>query len=293
MKIGIYGYSPASVNSGTPLIEYLLKFLGIELILFIESEYAEQEWGKFFTIAKQGNHNDLNNLDVMIYGTGSGHPKELELVKRLNSRTRTIAIHDLFWSSNFEERYLHTPDYVIVPNENQVEEFNNLYPQHMCTALGNPHFDRLKDFTELPPINKGIIGLISQCGEGGTYDEPTSIYSQYAIRELIKLKEQGYINDFVVYKHPRENYSFYNEVEIPPTNLNSFQDMLKNEVLISEGSTPHYEALLLNKETVFICDRLSQNIINKNYATLCEENYKLVDNSTEKISKFLLQLNNY
>lgn len=290
-NIGLVGYSPASVNALNPLIDGLLENYNVRLMVL--SEFAELEWkihieNKNIEIYR---YKYYDGLDLVIYNTGSGGDIELEIPLELKEfEIKCLSIQDIFWDSKegYVRRYKNVPDYLIVStelNKKDVLEVVNIESDYV-KVLGNPHFDRLKDFS-FEEEGYLSVSFISQCGTGGGLNEPTADNCKVAIYELVELLDKGIITDLKIYKHPRENKDFYREIGIEPESTNNFVDMMRSGIIISCGSTPHYEAMLIGKRTLF-CGRgsLKNRIDNEEWDTLNLEELK-IGKSSEYIINYI------
>ena len=308
MKIGFYCYSPASINTMRALSFNIPDFINNINIYFYNSDIAKIYFNEFDSLNIDTSkltfiHNDIDEsvkeLDLMIYGTGSGHELELTIPKRVknfNSDLKTLSINDIFWDSKdgLNKRFKCSPDYLIVSSAFEktmvVNELNLMCAENVF-IIGNPHFDRLKDLDILEDRGHLSVSFISQCGLGGSYDEPTADLSKEGILELLELLNSGIITDLVIYKHPRENLTFYNEIGYLPSNTNDFLDMMRSGIIISGGSTPHYESMLIGKRNLFVGrGSLKSRILNNEWDTLDvsinfdskSETYNLIKNNIVK-----------
>ena len=240
MNIGFFCYSPASINSFYPLISDKSDFVNIRL--FFGSSFARDFFFKndsmnCFNLSIFEDFSEfISDCDVLFYGTGSVGELEGSVpfrAKELSSKIVTVAIQDIFWSSidNLKRRYSIKPDYVIVSSFDEKNKLINDcgFEGAQILIFGNPHFARLSDFhfySDRPPLS---VSFISQCDVGATYDESTHPVCQEAILSLLEMKRSNFISDLIIYKHPRENTSFFDENNIPISDTNDFLDMLRSD----------------------------------------------------------------
>lgn len=295
MDIGMIGYSPASVNVIQPLIKELKK--NFKLRLMVLSAFAELHWNEFKDVdgIEYIYEKNYEGLDLIIYNTGSGGEVELNVpleIKGLN--IISLSIQDIFWDSKdgYKRRFKNTPDYIIVTtdsNKNDVLDVINIKDENVL-VLGNPHFDRLKEF-KLIEDNPLSVTFLSQCSTGGSLSEPTSDECKIAILELLDLRNRGIITDLKIYKHPRENLDFYIQYGLEVENSNIFEDMMKSGIIVSCGSTPHYEAMLLGKRTLFSGRGSLEEKIKLEYWDGLNSEFLYLGSSTHKIVTFIQELN--
>lgn len=286
MKIGFYCYSPASINSMRALSLNIPDFIDNINVYFYSDDIAKFYFNDFDMSSNDTSkltfiHNDIDDsikdLDLIIYGTGSGHELELTIptrIKEFSIDLKSLSINDIFWDSKegLNRRFKCSPDYLVVSSDFEkkmiVDELKLMSSDNVF-VIGNPHFDRLSDLDIIEDRGTLSVSFISQCGLGGTYDEPTADLSKEGILELLDLLNSGIITDLVIYKHPRENFSFYEEIGLMPSNTNDFLDMMRSGIIISGGSTPHYEAMLLGKSNLFVGrGSLKSRILNNEWDTL-------------------------
>ena len=76
-------------------------------------------------------HNDIDEsvkeLDLFIYGTGSGHELELTIpnrIKELSNTLKTLSINDILWDSKegLNRRFKCSPDYLIISSDFEKKE---------------------------------------------------------------------------------------------------------------------------------------------------------------------------
>lgn len=291
-KIGLWYYSPASVNALYPLSNELRKE-GFEIIEYVLSEYASQITGKEIIDIPSDLDSDL---DLFIYNTGSGSVIETDIpTKCKDLGIKCISILDTFWEDgkSYKLRFPSTPDKIIcVNNTNKKDLIREINVQDKdVLTLGNPHFDRLAKYknraVNLPYKETYTVTFLSQCDSGGTYKEPTAPLCKKAVIELKELLDEGIIDKLKIYKHPREVKDFFTAINLEVEPTNEFEDMINADIVISCGSTPEYEANVLGISTITIKkgDNVKNRILNKDYEPTMQFNSTV--KSTELISKFI------
>lgn len=268
VKIGFLAHSPAAANSAYPLITELNNQPNVELYLYPYHPYASKLW----------NHPELDpttpypasmcNLDILVYGTGSGHAVEVgvpDFGKRHG--IKTISILDVYWSTdeNIQQRFPTPPDYLVVPNQIAYEQIIRvgLMPKDNVLPLGNPHFDRLhtyiKDYSVEYPLT---VSFFSQCSTAADFSDPPKEV-QDALLALVDIVEQypEYIDRVYVVPHPRENTVWLkthcNHPKVKFTMTDSTDLLLTTDVSIGVACTLQYEAQMIGKPTVFFTDPAS------------------------------------
>lgn len=260
IKVGFIGYSPASVNVLKPLITELENMNEFEVYKYALSNFAEEHWN-----LKQVEFSDIDfkNLDYLFYNTGSGHSIETHLPK-ICKENNIISIHilDIFWSSleGYNSRFPYLPDFSIcITNKNKQDIIAVTgSPEYRVLDLGNPFFDRLKKYSSKKNSeNINTVTFLSQCGVGGTLTEPTADLCQEALLQLKDLLDAGVIKKLKVYRHPREVMDFFNENNITVEGDNLFENMINSDLIISCGSTPHYEANIIGRDTLMYTEGIN------------------------------------
>lgn len=301
MKIGFFCYSPASINSAKAMID-ANQNKEIEIFVFCPSEeslelFIKQEVKNTYTIVFDFKI-FVDCINVLFYGTGSGSEIELELlenVRKINTYVITVAIQDIFWEQKdgFLKRYQCIPDYIIVntaAEANYARKYLGM-TQSQILIYGNPYFDRLKNIKLSNTYKEKSVSFISQCEGNGGYEEDTKFECKEAILELLILQQKGIISDLNIYKHPRESARFYERMGIPYMPNNTFEEMMNSEYIISAGSTPHYEAMLIGKKNIFVPNEHLKEAIEtyKEEKTAidfefnaCEKIYKHIENIQRK-----------
>lgn len=254
--IGLVSYSPASVNIMNSL--YRKKDLfSSEVVLFLLSDYSEVGYEdlNYFT---EINKKTLEGITTLIYNTGSGGKEELlipKIVKEINKNIKVIAINDIFWDSieGLKNRYKEVPDKIIALTEECKKKLLEVdgVSEDNIVIIGNPYFDRLNNLDVIEDRDYLSVSFISQCASGGTYEEDTSEECKNSFYELMELLNEGIITDLYIYKHPRETGQFYLDNGFNIEKTNDFLDMMRSGIIVSCGSTPHYEAMMIGKRTLF------------------------------------------
>lgn len=278
MKVCLFCYSPASVN----MMQHLyceLNEVGHAVYVIFHNKESKEHFYKLFE-SQEVNVEEVTEqelkwlgVDFVIYNTGSGGYVETLLPLRMKDLEDTLTVHinDIFWadSTNIELRHLSLPDLTIVSGEDELSYVReNLgYDSSNSYSLVNPYFDRLLRFKP-PKEREGSVSFISQCSIGPSYSEPTSEICKEAIFTLLEGKRSGLIGELLIYKHPRESNQFYIDNGIDYMKNNDFKEMMEGGVIISCGSTPHYEALMIGKNTITYSERVLEDIKEKNFDKL-------------------------
>lgn len=300
-KIGLWYYSPASANALYPLSKRL-KSEGHEVVEYVLSDFASKLVGKEIT------HDVLKevvpiaeDLDLMIYNTGSGSEIETNLPDRCKElNIKTVSILDTFWEdgNTYHLRFPVIPDYIICVNETNRQHLLNKIEieEEKVLVLGNPHFDRLFDLkyriATLPYKSTYTVTFLSQCDVGGTYQEPTAPLCKKAVLELKDLLDEGIIDKLKIYIHPREVKDFFIENNLEVEKENKFEEMIDSDIVISCGSTPQYEANILGIPTITVKENtdIKERILREDYEP--KMNFNTKEKSVDLILNFLQKLVN-
>lgn len=278
ITIGFLGYSPASVNVLLPIIKSLSEENNLSLVTFQLSDFAKTHWEDLCTLAEWTEEN-LSTLDYMFYNTGSGGELETTVPQiGVKHGFKTVHIMDIYWGDalGMLKRFPINPDYSIcITNKNKHDICKATgMASHRLFTYGNPHFDRLKKIKDEISVtnNNKRVSFISQCGMGPTYSEPTGDLPQEALLQLKDLLDNGSLTELKVYKHPRENVDFMNANGITHESTNEFTHMVDTDIIISCGSTPHYEAKMIGINTILFKEGtlLADKIKNKDFDILVQ-----------------------
>lgn len=256
-RIGLWYYSPASVNALLPLA-LPLRQAGYDIKEYVLSDFAEGLTGKpQIPVTEAIGQLLQDNLDMIIYNTGSGSDVERNIPNYVEGQgIPSVSILDTFWEdgTGYPSRFPKEPtDIICVTEKNRQQLVEQLGKSaYTIHALGNPHFDRLQNYSVTTEVPEGqpSVTFLSQCDSGGTYTEPTAPICQEALLSLVDLQRAGVIGEIKVYKHPRETNHFFRKIGLIEEATNHFEDMIEQDIIISCGSTPHYEANLLGKATI-------------------------------------------
>lgn len=265
-NIGFVAHGPGSANCLKPIIELIGKYVNIHLFAF--HPYVAEKWGCNQFSDEEFEYIFEHELDLVVYGTGSGHTIELTVAEEANKRgIPSLSILDCYWADdkNLLKRYAHPPTYLVVPTEDMKERIETLgiLPAERVLSFGNPHFDRLRaceqeeTFVEYPLQ----IVFFSQCSTGDDYSDTNSI-SKEALLSLIAFKEMHpeLIKEVFVTPHPREDGVWLSHIckehqLTLRTNAESFKLMLSTDLSVGCTCTLQYEALCVKKPTIFYENR--------------------------------------
>lgn len=259
-KIGFVAHGPASANSLYPLINKLKETTRIEL--FAYHPYVADLWGCEL-LSEFTYPSTFANLDIVFYGTGSGHFIECNIpIEARKHGIISVSILDCWWASdeNLIERFESKPTYIIVPNvevKNRIEKLGLLEESNIL-PFGNPYFDRLKVFTveKQEPTYPLDVAFFSQCQTSGNYSD-TNNESKEALECLVAYKEEfpEKVAEIIVTSHPREdttwlkNFCNVHGLLFKPNE--STKSMLSTDISIGVSCTLQYEAQIIGKPTIF------------------------------------------
>lgn len=300
-KIGFVAHGPASANSLLPIIKAIDS--KVDIYLFAFHPFVANLWGcqKLDLTIKSLN---FNGLDAVVYGTGSNNEIERNVpIEARKYGIPSISILDCFWCDrdNLTARYSNQPNYIIVPNDKSKKELDELHliPEAKVLPLGNPHFDRLKNYKIVKGdfIDKCFdICFFSQCSNTDDYSDTNPICKE-ALLSLAHFRNKypSKIKKIYVAPHPREDlfwlkkFCLENDL-ILTINQDNFQLMLNTGVSLGISCTLQYEAQIVGKPTIFYenQNQLFRELKNLNEIEGCTP---ITDfDATEKITNFLSSL---
>lgn len=290
MKIGVWAHGPGSVNAITPLLKGLKHH---ELCYYPFHEFAATEWGTNMQYDPNSPPYNLlieNGIEVVIYGTGSGHEVETEVARFCEGNgIVSISILDIFWGTeeNLKVRYENLPDYIITPNQKSADVCKKLFPTQKVLPLGNPHFDRLFEFEKQKDERTGgpyTVAFISSPSDTSSSSE-TSLEAKRMLLWLLEYPDL--VSRLTFFPHPRENLLFvrnvmgkYDNIEIKKS-VDTLKDALKSDMVAGVNSTVLYECLIIGKPTLLY----SENIIIGEEDVVGE--FVIEPGATERIVKFI------
>lgn len=265
-NIGFVAHSPATANSLYPLIREIRALHGVELHLYPYHPYVSNLWGvdkkEFFGEYPQ----DLSEMDLIVYGTGSSNPIEINVpIFCRNHNIPSIALHDIYWgeSSDLIERYSNKPDFLVVPNIEAKAQLIDLdvLSQDRILPLGNPHFDRLARYVKAYPLGSTVtVAFFSQCSTTGDYSE-THESSKQALLDLLAFNKDypNVISTVYITPHPRECGTWL-KAQLMADNIiyvptGGTELMLTSDVIYGYSCTLQYEAQMIGKPVVFHKDK--------------------------------------
>jgi hypothetical protein len=265
-RVGFIAMGPGSANCLLPLIKEIENRQ--EVVLIALHSYVSTLWS---TDEFKGDLEAIiSTLDILFYGTGSGNQIETLIPKIARKyKVESISIMDIFWSKKeeYKKRFPVVPDWIVVTTE---ENKNDIIckidiSKDATLVLGNPHFDRLKKIKIKKKMIDGPLDVVyfSQPSSTSNFSE-TSEESKKAIKELIEIKMKTNVIKNITYcKHPRENNSFYKELNLKVETRDSFEVMLEKDLNIGCGTTLQYESMMLGINTIFYSEgNLKEQIMN-------------------------------
>lgn len=259
-RIGFVAHGPASANSLIPIIEGLKGSADIRLYAY--HPYVADLW-QCKQVEPVGYPEEFKELDIIIYGTGSGNQIELNVpVEARKLGIPSVSILDCYWANddNLVERFKNKPTYIIVPNEDSKGQITrlSLLPEERLYVLGNPHFDRLERFKEqvLPASYPLNIVFFSQCQDTSDFSD-THVVSKEALCALVSYQKMNpdKVNQIIVAPHPREDKTwltiFCKLAGIAIQENKSTELMLDTDINVGMSCTLQYESEIIGKPTIF------------------------------------------
>ncbi|AEG14471.1 hypothetical protein Desku_0871 [Desulfofundulus kuznetsovii DSM 6115] len=257
-------HSPGGANFAAPLVRKLATrdLPGVRYDVALLSPWAREIVGEGFDVAPEPEAvmRAVEEImpDIVLYETGSVHPATLASVPAAR-RVGAVSVCMLDWFGNYEKRFREMPDLIMAPHPRVVEEMREArFDTSGVVVLGNPHFDRLKQFRYVPsngPKKKIIF-----------YSQPLEVHKQkptekQALLALVsvleRLRKEGWDFELVLRPHPREDKAWLKEwLEILPyaswnEGGESLLPAMGANLVVGVNSTPLYEALWLGVPTVF------------------------------------------
>lgn len=296
MKIGFVAHGPASANSLLPLINNLKDKTEIEL--FAYHPYVSELW-ECELISDFEYPPSFSTLDIVIYGTGSGHYIECDVpVEARKHGIISISILDCWWSSDEDliKRFKNKPMYLIVPNQEVSERILKLKTLNTISvfAFGNPYFDRLKDLKvekkELAfPLD---VAFFSQCQTSGNYSD-THFECKDALVSLVDYKNKypNKIAEIIVTPHPREDTTWIKDfcerhgLGFKPNESTKY--LYATDISVGVSCTLQYEAQIIRKPTIFYKNKelLETTLNNLNQSSMVSP---ITDfNATDRCLRFI------
>lgn len=288
-KIAFIAYAPGSCNALFPLIDPLKEEYEIDLFAF--HEYGAKLWGT--EVYDLNKYEDIFNTkyDLIITGTDAVHKVE-KMTSVLGSENNIPVLSILDLKGNYKLRYENEPDYIIcIDEESKIDIiFEGISPSKIF-PLGNPHFDRLKEYIGFYPIKPPYnVSFFSQPLEK----------SKEAFYYLLKVKDNypKLINKIYIKAHPLEDDSWIDKSIKYDTDIEKVVDenpldiLLDTDVSVGLNSTVLYEAKLIGKHSIYYKNELKLfndflNLHNR------ESSFKISSfNSTQKCIDFITKIIN-
>lgn len=257
-KIILIADSPASVASILPLVDYLDHETSE---VFKVSPYARLKIHSGISVNsmeeyKRTANNKITDDTAIIYGTGSGNPRELN-IPLVFPNNKCIAIHDLLSLSEEEiyNRKYHFSTNVIVPNKEIGDKLDSVLGKGFSLNLGNPNLDKAsKKFFPLSKTKEVKIVFVSQ-PDGIEFSNSTANECKFLILELY---QSNFLNCQVtglhVCLHPRENSDFVERLISKGFNLtysrgDTISYLKLKSIIIGTQSAVLYESFLFGNIT--------------------------------------------
>lgn len=236
--------------------------------LYAFHQYAADRWGTTLSDISSFENIFKQDYSLILSGTGSLHYVESQApILAQKYKIPLLSILDIW--GNYELRYKNPPTYIISLDELSKNIISNLgFPKKNIFPLGNPHFDRLKEyinennFSINPPYN---ISFFSQ-----PIQEAKS-----ALKDIVKFCSEypQLIKTVQVTSHPRENTDWIKYFCNKHSNIlhysteDSFSLLLSTDFNIGVSGTLQYESLMIGKPTLFYTNynELENNILNLNF----------------------------
>lgn len=257
-------HSPGGANFAAPLVRELTakNLPGVRCDVALLSPWAREIVGVGFDVIPEPEAvmRAVEEImpDIVLYETGSVHPAALASVPAAR-RVGAVSVCMLDWFGNYEKRFREMPDLIMAPHPRVVEEMQR---EGLNTSgvviLGNPHFDRLKQFryTPLDGPKKKVVFYSQPLEMHGL--KPTEKQALLALVSVLeRLQEEGWDFELVLRPHPRENKTWLKEwLEVLPyASWNEGGESLllamNANLVVGVNSTPLYEAMWLGVPTVF------------------------------------------
>ena len=279
MKIKVIGYTPASINTYTEIIEGLKKqgYFVDTLLLHI---YGEALWNKPSINIENVSEKDIRTLlyselegfDLVMYSLESG--KADRLIPEICDDLGIYSLGNVFtfWDSSYAElkhRFggKQKPDFITVTTEDIKAIFEENITESKVFCWGNPFTDRLSDLKldlDKLPEKRGVLHFFSQPNGTGGFED-TNTQAKYMVEEFEALIAEGYIDSMEVYIHPRENPEWFISKGYTPRRIENFLEAISSEYIASASSTVMYEAVLLNKKSLKYTEDIKIKFKNKDF----------------------------
>jgi len=294
LKLLFVADSPASIASIQPLLKTVNKadYQLLNISPFSRTVFKDGlEFDSIEEYLQSTDSSDFSNETIVVYGTGSGHEREVTLPNKL-SNNKCIAIHDLPYidESQIESRNYKSAYQVIVPNNMVAELIDEHLKKSVSVCLGNPNLDPDNDKYKSP--NKGSskkIVFLSSCG-GVEFVNDTDPICQKAILKIIEDNLFG-CNEYGLHicLHPRENANFVETLSgnVSFSRGNTTECLHHYNTAISVFSVCILESLLVeNKTYKMVPDNYEELSLEQCYLS----DYSIVKGSIGKVTQYLEEL---
>lgn len=276
-KITIIGYSPASINTYSPIYNKLKsEGFNVERLLF--HEYGKQIWNMnpidLENISPDVLYNKVYSLlkksDLVLYSIEGG--KVDSIIPEICNKLDILSIGNIYTffydnSSQIISAFgdkAH-PNYITVTNNNYVKLIKDSTTGTIL-VWGNPYTDRLSEI-DLNSKYETVIGTLNFFSQpkGSGAKEKTDVRCIEMINDISYLKDMGYLTDIKIYIHPREDDSWYIQNGFDVHRIVDFEEAISSEYIASVSSTVLYEGILLGKKGFKYDSNLISNFISQDY----------------------------
>lgn len=287
--------SPASIASIVPLInnlddsEYHVLLISPYSRLVIKEGITDINASEFANLYRGTLYDEHS---IIIYGTGSGHPREIDL-PLLFPNNFVIAIHDLptIDLNQIKRRRYDLPNAIITPNEQVAEAIDSYLGPGKALILGNPNFDMANNKSTGTYVVNTLKPVFVSSPNGTEFLNDTNDSCKKAIQHIIDNNLfDVHTHGFHICLHPRETSSFLESLDfrVSFSRGNTVDYLNHYEIIVGVDSTCLIESMLLGNEKTFRMIENGENSFEIVKDSL--EPYHLVTDSTDKVLNYLKQL---
>lgn len=299
MRIGFIGHGPGSVNVISVLMKPL-KLKGYTVVSYPFSEYGVELMGG--TLRNKENYLDIfteDNLDIIIYGTGSLHEYEKDVaVLSRHYGIYSISILDALEFGSESMRYFNQPNKVVCLNKdfkNHILSVTGMKYENV-SDLGNPYLDKYEEYSKhsysLIDLNKLKVVYASEPSGSKTCND-TSERSKQAILELIELVREGIIEKLTICVHPRESSEWIKRIIKTEINVKlglnpTMIEVETNDLCLSLGSTIYFECILKKIHSLKFKDKdtFKRDLVDYDEPDILEIEF----GATDRIVQFIMSI---
>lgn len=288
-KIGVIGYTPASINSYEEIIKGLREE-GYEVKELLYHKCGEEQWGVAYKDIEGYSEEDvveelrreLVGLNLVLYNLSGGlvDNKVSKVCKEYG--IKSIGNIDTFWEEDITTiirnrlKGIEQPNIVVVTSKKNKDGLSKVLASKV-EMWGNPHTDRLKELKEeIKGIDEeeGVLNFFSQpIGVGA--NEPTSGKSKDMVVQFERLLKEGYIAELNIYIHPREDRRWYEERGYEVKEVRNYKESIGSEYVGSASSTIIYECLYMGKKGYKYSQGINKRFKNEDFDTYKEDDLKI------------------